>query len=201
MPYSSFRKIQEVTKKFDLSLKSSFLFEGIQAIIPSDFLLLSLKRGEQLGYSSEKERSERLAAPILSEMCLLNNITLYSGRELDADSKNDLNGECDYLLAMEEAVNEVVSSPIFSVAEAKKQDMDYGIAQCAAQLYGAKLFNEQDKNPLNRQYGCATTGVEWRFLRLENQILTLDKKRYTIGDLGQLLGAIQYIINDCKKVN
>jgi hypothetical protein len=126
---------------------------------------------------------------------------LYSGRDLPADPANNLNGECDFLLSYgEDIVIDELMSPIFCAVEAKKQDMEYGTAQCAAQLYGVHVFNMNNKWIAPRYYGCATSGVEWRFLKLENKTLTLDIQRYSIFKLGELLGVLQYIVEDCKPV-
>ncbi|MEY4934782.1 MAG: hypothetical protein RIS64_1141 [Bacteroidota bacterium] len=82
--------------------------------------------------------------------------------------------------------------------EAKKQDMEYGTAQGTAQLYGVQLFNAKNNQTIPRYYGCATSGVEWRFMKLENKILTFDIQRYSIFNLGELLGVLQFMVNDCK---
>jgi hypothetical protein len=71
--------------------------------------------------------------------------------------------------------------------------MDYGIAQCAARLYGAKLFNEMEGKNFPVLYGCATDGVEWKFMRFEYSIFYIDNKVYT--DLREILGVFHHIIN------
>jgi hypothetical protein len=201
MSYGSFKKITEVTDRFGLHLRKGQLFKGVLPVEPNDLLVQWIQRSAFLGYSSEKERSERIVAPVLSELCCINEyaITMYSGRDLSADPANDLNGECDFLLSYgEDIVIDELMSPIFSAVEAKKQDMEYGTAQCAAQLYGVQLFNAKNKQGIPRYYGCATSGVEWRFLKLEAKTLTLDIQRYSIFNLGELLGVLQFIVNDCK---
>lgn len=54
------------------------------------------------------------------------------------------------------------------VVEAKKQDIDLGIPQCAVQMYASKKFNENKKTPVPYIYGCVTTGREWKFMRLNS---------------------------------
>ena len=198
MAYSSFRKITMVTERFGLQLDSAVLFPSVKKIKPSRQLLTQLEIGDALGFSSEKERSERLVAPVLAEITLKNKVVLYSGRDLEADEESGLVGECDYLWSLNSRIIDEVISPIFSVVEAKKQDIEYGTAQCAAQLYGARVFNEKHGKPLNKYYGCSTSGVEWRFLKFENNVITLDMHRYTLGELSSLLGILQSIIDECK---
>lgn len=124
---------------------------------------------------------------------------MYSGHELNVKKEEDLNGECDYLLTMGDKIPDYVDRPIFSVVEAKKQDFDLGTGQCAAQLIGAKLYNEQENNQTPFLYGAATDGVKWRFLKFENNTFYIDSKYYVTDNLPELLGVLQYIYEDCKK--
>ncbi|MEY4937634.1 MAG: hypothetical protein RIS64_3993, partial [Bacteroidota bacterium] len=147
------------------------LFANIMPVIASDYLNLSLKIAEKMGYVNEKERSERLVNPILAELLLANDstIVIYSGRDLYVDEKQGLNGECDFLISRQKTMIDDLIAPIISIVEAKEQDLRYGVAQCAAQLYGAKLFNEAEGLPQSQYYGAATTGEVWRFLRLKQK--------------------------------
>lgn len=61
------------------------------------------------------------------------------------------------------------------------------------QLYGAKLFNEMEGKNIPVLYGCATDGVEWIFIRFENNMFHIDNKIYT--DLKEILGVWHHIIN------
>ncbi len=75
---------------------------------------------------------------------------------------------------------------------AEYEDKSYGIAQCAAQLYGAKLFNESEKKTISTLYGCATDGIKWQFMKLENDVYYVDNKVFT--DLREILGVWHHII-------
>ena len=44
-------------------------------------------------------------------------------------------------------------------------------------------------------YGCVTNAFEWVFLKLEDELVTIDNHRYSINDLPELLGALQNIID------
>ena len=85
-----------------------------------------------------------------------------------------------------------MEAPVISLVEAKDEDMDWGLGQCAAQMYGAYLFNEQHQKPAKIVYGCATTGVEWKFLKFENNIFTID--RHSMTEMSQVLGAWHQIL-------
>ncbi len=60
-----------------------------------------------------------------------------------------------------------LQAPLFVVVEAKKQDFDLDIDQCAAQMLGAKIFNTQKGSEVTSIYGCVTTGDDWIFLKME----------------------------------
>ena len=70
--------------------------------------------------------------------------------------------------------NAYTECPVISAIKSKngntEQGMSEAIAQCAAQLCGAKLYNETESKNIPILYGCATDGVEWQFLRFENDI-------------------------------
>jgi hypothetical protein len=202
MAYSKYRNIQIVVEKFKIKVFPADLFEGkIQKVKPSDWLVTTLEYMAERGFDTEKERSERLIAPIFTEFRRRNDnqLTIYSGHELNPDAENDLNGECDFLFALGKKVPDYVNSPLFSVVEAKKQDFDLGTGQCAAQMLGIRKYNELANEPQPTIYGAATDGVKWRFLKLEDNQFWLDDRYYVINDLDELLGVLQYIFEDCKK--
>jgi hypothetical protein len=196
MGYSTYRRLKTVTKKFGLSATQEALFENvtIQAIEPSSWLKETLQMSKLFPLTNEKVKSERIVSPILVEIAntYKDKITLFSGEDLEVNSKDDLSGECDFFFTLIPR-SPYLESPIISLAEAKNDDMDYGIAQCAAQLYGVKLYNETEGKNIPILYGCTTDGVEWRFMRFENNIFYVDNKVYT--DLKEIIGVWHHIID------
>ena len=86
------------------------------------------------------------------------------------------------------------------MTEAKKQYMESGLIQCAAQLVGADVFNKAEGNDkIKCIYGCATTGIEWRFLTYQDNTITLDRDRFYLTNLPKLIGALQQIIDAGKE--
>jgi hypothetical protein len=195
MAYSDFTP-DRLVKEFGVDFQGTQLFPNVTPIPPSVWLIESLQRASKIGFGSGKSRSERLVTPVLLELCDRNEhmFALLSGANLDIDPARGLNGECDFIFSFTR-LQDFVKAPVFCITEAKKQDLEQGTIQCAAQLVGASRLNEKDGKPIKTLYGCSTTGVEWRFIRFENNVFTLDEARYLISDLATLLGVLQTIIN------
>lgn len=200
MAYSDF-STTDLIRKFGVKFEASELFADTPVLPPSEWLTEALRKGREQGFASEKSRSERLVTPILLELSDRNdhNFSIYSGMNLDIDEALGLKGECDFLFSLSR-VQDFVSAPIFCITEAKKQDLEQGTVQCIAQLLGARKLNELEGNiPLPTLYGCSTTGIEWRFLKLTNHTVTLDENRYLITDLNKLLGILQQILDESRR--
>ena len=194
MGYSKFRKIQDVVRKFSLDMLLVRLFQSVEIVEPSSWLLETLSISERLPLTNEKSKAERVISPILTEVAnsYTDRVSFFSGEQINICAEDDLAGECDFFFALQPP-KLYIDAPIISLAEAKDEDMDWGIAQCAAQMYGAKLFNERENKPIPFIYGCATDGIEWQFMKFENNIYYVDTKIYT--DLKEILGVWHYVIN------
>jgi hypothetical protein len=193
MGYDNFKKLRQVTKTFGLDARSLELFEQVPLVEPSPWLTTTLAKSQLFPLTNEKVKSERIVSPILGEVgeAFLDRATLFSGEELAVDASRDLAGECDFFFALS-PYKPYLESPIISLVEAKDEDMEYGIAQCAAQLYGAKLFNDNNGKDIPVLYGCATDRVEWRFMRFQAGVFYLDVKVYT--QLREILGVWHLVL-------
>jgi len=155
----------------------------------------TLAKYHATAFLSEKSRSEFIVVPILvtcREM-LHDQVHIYSGVRLDADPARGLVGECDFLLA-HTPPTPVLEAPILIVVEAKKNDLELGLGECAAQLVGARLFNERRKRPLGILFGCATTGEAWQLLRMEDTEVLVHNDRFYIKNLDQVLWALTSVL-------
>lgn len=199
MAYKDFT-LERLETEFGIKNQKAKLFENIKAVEPSSWLLETLAYGQDLPIRSEKSRSELIVTPILVEIIRrnLNVVTFYSGERLDADKKHGLIGECDFLITKDTG-SYSINSPLLAIVEAKKHDVDLGINQCSAQLYGAKIFNEIRNTPIKTLYGCVTTGSDWLFLKLEGNLVTIDSQKHKQEDLPMLLGILQTIIDFYKE--
>jgi hypothetical protein len=198
MAYGDFT-LKAIQEKFGIKNQVERIFTQFEPLQPSDWLKKTLEISAKLPNRSEKSKSETIVMPILLELRERNNdfFTVYSGENLNADIDNGLNGECDFILTKDTHTFDI-NVPIIQVVEAKKNDIDLGVPQCAAQMVGAKIFNERYGTPIEYIYGCVTTGNEWKFLKLNND-LTIDSRIYYLNELGELLAVFQTIIDYYKE--
>jgi hypothetical protein len=194
MAYTDF-SLAELETRFGVSNQVKPLFDPLPPLTPSDWLQTSLRAAGELPVRSEKARSEGIVFPILVEMRSRNEkfFTIYSGDNLNADSSRGLNGECDFILTKDTGTFDI-NYPIIHIVEAKRNDLEIGVPQCAAQLVGARIFNESKKVTIPQLTGCVTTGNEWLFIRLTDH-LEIDRRIYYLNELGELLAVFQQLVD------
>jgi hypothetical protein len=180
---------------FDISVVQAPLFTDVQPVEPSPWLHDTLQKGRSIAFYSEKSRSEFIVAPVLltCQEMVHSGCCVYSGIRLDVDPERGLKGECDFIVSRNPPTP-ALRAPLLIVVEAKKNDIEEGLGQCAAQMIGARVFNESHKEPLGQLYGCVTTGETWQFLRLHDRELTVDSDRYYISQIGTILGILLRIL-------
>lgn len=190
--------LSDLAEKYGITNHIKQLFNHTTPVEPSSWLLNLLQIAQELPIRSPKAKSELIVMPILIELRNRNQkyFTIYSGDNLNVDDK--LKGECDFILSKDTGSFEI-NLPIIQLVEAKKNDIDIGIPQCAAQMLGAKKYNQKrGDNTINTIYGCVTTGDDWLFMRL-NEKLEIDTKKYYLGNLPELLGVFQHIVDFFKQ--
>ncbi|MEM0994187.1 MAG: hypothetical protein AAF847_09295 [Bacteroidota bacterium] len=195
MGYINYKTLRKVVDKFGIKVRRTTLLDQVPTVTPSDWLLQTIAMANQIPLSNEKVKSERIISPVLSEVHQLHKdrLTLFSGEELNVSPQDDLNGACDFFFSgVPDAY--LLEAPIVSLTEAKDEDLEYGIAQCTAQMIGAQLFNEAAGQPTTVLWGCSTTAVEWKFLKMVEKTLYVDEASYSILKLEQLLGAFHRML-------
>ena len=187
--------LDQVLDRFELNPVRIDLFSNLEPVVPSGWLLETLRRSASMAFTSEKSRSEFIIAPILIEAREATGeiFSIYSGQRLDADASTGLVGECDFIFAKTPYLY-VLRAPIVSIVEAKKQDIESGIGQCAAQLVAAKQFNQKHDSQFPQLFGCVTTGEIWQFICLTENTLQIDTKRYSLEELPDLLAVFKNIL-------
>ena len=196
MSYKSFT-FQQLKERFGLELSlSPILSAKVVPVEPSQWLWRSIEISSNTAVTTAKERSERIISPILLELIERNNrqFSLFSGWSFDVDVERGLNGECDFLLSSVPLDFEI-KVPVFALRQTKGGEIESGLPQCAAQMVAAQLFNEREHNSIPAVFGCVTTGVVWRFLKLEENNLIVDVDIYCLDNVPRILGVLQTIVN------
>ncbi len=171
-------------------------FPEIELYQPSNLLEKQLERSLPWATASgnEKARSEGIINPILLEVrdIFERKISVFSGEKFDVDASVGLNGYCDFLISQSSEQIEI-EVPVVIVVEAKQENIKSGLGQCAATMVAAQKFNNKHL-AIPAIYGTVSTGTQWRFLKLEGNILTLDLMDYPIPPVEQILGFLVWMI-------
>ena len=196
MAYSDFT-VGKVKQAFDIkTLEGKRFLPDLPPVEPSQSLVEFLAEAFPLAslLKSEKAKSELLISPVLLEVRKLldRQVSLFSGEEFVVDTEAGLSGVCDFLISQSTEQLEI-ESPVVVLVEAKKADLNVGMGQCMAEMIAAQRFNQQMKQPLNTIYGCISSGILWRFLKLEGQTITIDVEDRLLNPLNQLLGILVWM--------
>ena len=201
MSYSQF-KLKELKSQFGLKiLEEEEIFSNLEPVQPSSLLREILARNLPLALriDTEKARSEMIVAQVLIELreIFQGQISLFSGREFDIDQSQGLNGTCDFLISHSpEQLS--VEAPAAILVEAKNDNIRGGIPQCLAEMVAARVFNDRENNTIPCIYGGVTTGSIWKFLKLEKDLVYLEKGEHYINDLDSLFAILVQIVETSR---
>lgn len=193
MPYSDFT-LKKVKEQLDVKIvEDKDLFSHVDEIAISDYLAKTLAYNVPLALAvgTEKFRSELIVSNVLLEVRRLLNdeISLFSGVNLDVDKQRDLNGFCDFVIS-KSPEQYYLSAPIVSIVEAKNDYLAGGLGQCIAEMYASHLFNEREGLFIPRIYGAVTTGNTWKFLKYEADVAYIDIPEYHISHVDKIIGIL-----------
>ena len=199
MPYSKFTPAK-AKKDFQLIIKEGDRFlPQIDSISPSHRLVSELEDLPwAIAVGSEKARSESIIYPVLQEVRRILNrqISLFSGNEFNVDPDKELNGRVDFLISRSPE-QLIIEAPVIVITEAKKADLNEGLGQCFAEMVAAQKFNQATlPNPPQTVYGCISSGTAWRFLKLEEQTMTIDLTDYPLPPVEQILGFLVWMVQE-----
>lgn len=203
MVYANFKKLEQLRKAFGIEeVRENWLPPTLAPFHVIKLLLATLQSAEGEPLQSEKAKSEYIIAPILQELRRNNpnKFSTFSGYELSVDKALGLTGFCDFILSAVPR-KAAITAPIFCLVEAKRDDIEQGWAQCGAEMYAAKRYNEQEGNNRPIIYGCVTNAFLWCFLKLENNILYIDANYIplTFNSPHQVLAILQWVLDESLK--
>jgi hypothetical protein len=196
MAYSDFT-LTELKQRFGLTIDETHdLFADVpEADLPpvlADMLARYLPLA--VNVNTEKARSELVIAPILVEFKLFyrDRVSLFSGIDFTVDEEAGLKGRCDYILSRSPEQLDL-TAPVCVLVEAKNENIVAGIPQCLAEMVAALRFNRQHGQPELPVYGVVTTGILWRFLKLEGTTAWVDRVEYPIQSSRKIFGVLTVI--------
>lgn len=194
MSYSDFKTIDQAVSTLDLTVEDvSHLFGHIAPIEPSERLKQTLDETLDLAssISTEKARSELIITPILLEVRRMfnNQIGYFSGNTFNVEEAKGLTGACDFILSAS-SNQSLITAPVLTIVEAKDNDIRIGLGQCVAQMVASQLFNARKGQEQQIVYGAVSTGTNWKFIMLQNQLVRIDLTEYFITQLDQILGIL-----------
>lgn len=198
MPYSQFTTIRKAKEAFNLiTVESDRFLPVLDPIAPSDILAGTLKETLPIVATSgsEKARSEGIIYPVLLEVrrILDRKVSLFSGEDFSIEESIGLNGICDFILTRSPEVLEI-EAPTVVVVEAKKTDLKSGLGQCMAEMVGAQHFNQAKEKSIPIIYGSVSNGIQWQFLKLEAQTVTIDLTVYPLPPVEQILSFFVWML-------
>jgi hypothetical protein len=193
MPYSKF-DLRRVQQDFSLTIHETVHFLSELPKVAPDTLLkdtLADSLPLALAQGNEKARSEWIINPILTAVRRLSDskVSVFSGKEFNVDPDQDLVGYVDFLIARSPRLL-VLEAPVVMMVEAKPENLNAGLGECAAEMMAAQIFNQQPDKVI---YGCVTNGELWKFLKLHATDLTIDLEAYGIEPLERLLGILIHL--------
>ena len=197
MAYSDFT-FTKLSTQFDLKQRSISIFGNvaIKSLKPTAHLLQDLKEAKETPVATEKAKSESIISPIIKEIKRRNkHITIFSGYTFNVDTASDLTGAPDFMISLNPMIVEP-ERPIFCLVESKNKTPEDGYAQCAAEMYAARLFNQQTGELNSVIYGAVTNAFDWVFMKLEGEIVFIDLDRYYLNQLPRILGIFQFIVQE-----
>jgi hypothetical protein len=57
-------------------------------------------------------------------------------------------------------------------------------------MIAAQLFNQRNGEAIASIYGAVTTGMDWKFLKLINKTVWIDKRDSFVNEVSQILGIL-----------
>jgi hypothetical protein len=107
----------------------------------------------------------------------------------NVEETKGLTGACDFILSAS-SNQSLITAPVLTIVEAKDNDIRIGLGQCVAQMVAAQLFNARKRQEQPAVYGAVSTGTNWKFLMLQNQLVKIDLTEYFITQIDQILGIL-----------
>jgi hypothetical protein len=197
MAYSDF-DLKKAKSTFGLTLvETEDLFAFIEPVAISPLLTEILKQNVPLAMAmgTAKASSELVIANIFLELKRRYPVSFFSGLEFNMDNDQGLNGFCDFLISLSPE-QLFLDTSILAIVEAKNERIATGLGQCVAEMLAAQIYNDREGKRLASVYGAVTTGLAWKFLRLQDSTVYIDLADYYIDRPDKILGILATMVEN-----
>ena len=195
MAFSDYKGISQVQAEFRIRYQEEDFIIANHYNVP--FAFTEEFKFNQINldvFSSEASRCEIIIFPILREVykSYHHKVALWIQKSIAYNEK--LNGTPDYVVSKKSDLGKTfLESPLLIIAEAKKNDFEQGWGQCLAELIAAQYINANAKLPI---YGVVTDGRLWEFGKLLETVFTKNISGFTIDELPELFGALDFLFRN-----
>ena len=199
MSFENFKSVGDVVSEYQLATCEKAFIQPLPMLIAQSFRdKLNLHLTEFSFRESESAVCEMVIFPILAEVYLehRHKFVLWSHKTLTYDDR--LTGIPDYTLSKRSPLSKFIwEKPYFVAVEAKKDDFVKGWGQCLAQMIAMQKLNG---TPDQSVYGIVSSGQSWEFGMLTQSQFTQDPKAYPLGDLDNLMAALNFLFQRCEEL-
>lgn len=196
MAYSDFKTLDQVHKELGLAIRGdNKLYTHVEPVQPTSWFRETMDKvyTKAIQINTEHPRQALIVDNVLIELQQHVPISFFLNSTFNVDPQKGLMGNPDGIISKSE--NDLyITSPVVVLVEAKKSDIGSGLAQCAAEMEAARIFNEQEGNPFSPVYGAVSDGVLWQFLSLREQTVTIDSYLYNFEDGSHIVGILKYCV-------
>jgi len=201
MSYSDFKTLEQVNKELGIFIQGdNELYRHIEPVQLTQWFVDTMKMAytKAIRINTERSRQALIVDHVFMELTQHVTISFFLENTFNVDSSKGLTGNPDGIISKSE--NQLyITSPVVVLVEAKKSDLGSGLAQCIAEMEAARIFNEQQGNPISPVYGVVTDGVLWQFLSLQENIATIDSFFYNFDDGSKIVGILKSFVENSNQ--
>jgi hypothetical protein len=198
MKFSDFKSVEDVLAKYSLFVTKAQFLPKVELSPSGSFMEdLNFTLSMQTAVESEMFYREAFVFPFMQQAWKRHpKLKLWINRKLAY--KDELTGEPDYFIStlLTVPTHNPVGKPFLAVAEAKQENFVEGWGQCLAEMIACQKLNDDESVVI---YGIVSTGLIWEFGKLEKDVFTKNLFPYSISDSAKVLGALDYLFEQCEK--
>ncbi|CAK0761179.1 conserved hypothetical protein [Gammaproteobacteria bacterium] len=198
MAYSDFKTLDQIHRELGIVIHGdNEIYAHIEPIVVTPWFheTMRIAYTKAIRINTESSRQALIVDQVLLELTQHVTVSFFLGNAFNVDNNKGLTGNPDGIITKSE--NQLyITSPVIVLVEAKKSDLGSGLAQCIAEMEAARIFNEQQEQPISPLYGVVTDGVLWQFLSLQKNVATIDSSFYNFGDGSKIVGILKYFVEN-----